>query len=166
MLVVISDTHTDALDLPDRVASAVEAADTVVHAGDVTGQETFEALAAKTDRLVAVHGNRDVPALCDQLPETRVFEYADRRIAVAHGHHHDEQSLGLFGRAEEAAVVVFGHSHRPTLLDTDDVVLLNPGSPTQPSGHRSAYAMVRSNGSDLTVQLLAIDGTLLEKTRI
>jgi len=166
MLVVISDTHTDALDLPDRVARAVSAADAVVHAGDFTSRATFEDLEAKTDRLEAVHGNRDAASLSDRLPETRVLEYANRRIAVAHGHNHDEQALGLFGRAEEAAVVVFGHSHRPTLRETDHCVFLNPGSPTQPRGHRRAFGTIQADGAGLAVRLLATDGTLLEEIRV
>ena len=147
MIVVISDTHGRSDHrLVDRTAEAVREADLVVHAGDFTTQAVFEAFERESTTLRAVYGNNDAPELEDRLPATRVIDLAevglgsDIRIALCHGHEHDPTSLSLFGRQEDADIVVSGHSHRPAVTRAGDLLLLNPGSHADPRWNRPAHA--------------------------
>ncbi|MEF8855624.1 MAG: YfcE family phosphodiesterase, partial [Haloarculaceae archaeon] len=137
MLAVIADTHgTDDPRLAGRAAEAVEAAEAVLHAGDFTTQAVYDAfeLAAEPGSLHAVAGNRDDPALRQQLPATATVEALDRRFVLAHGHEHDRTALSLLARQEEADCVIVGHSHRYGIADLGEVTLVNPGSHADPRG--------------------------------
>jgi uncharacterized protein len=101
----------------------------VIHAGDVTEPAFLERLRNRARNVVAVHGNNDLTLT--QLPERVVVELGGVRIAVIH------DSGAARGRRERlrarfpgARVVVYGHSHIPVVDDDRDLLLLNPGSPT------------------------------------
>jgi putative phosphoesterase len=60
-------------------------------------------------------------------------------------------------RFPEARVVVFGHSHIPSLEDEDGLLLFNPGSPTdrrrQPD---HTFALLRAEGDEVAAEILAL----------
>jgi len=130
---VLADTHLRrGIDgLSARARQLIEAADVVLHAGDVTSRSTLDSL-AEVAPLHAVLGNNDVE-LVGLLPVARVVELADVRVAMIH------DSGPRAGRAARlrrqfptADVVVFGHSHIPWNEEgLDGQLLFNPGSPTQ-----------------------------------
>jgi putative phosphoesterase len=133
-LVMLADTHVPrrARDLPAEVWAAVDAADVVLHAGDWVDVPLLDALQARAQRLVAVWGNNDGPALRARLPEVARAELGGVRFAVVH---ETGPAAGRERRCAEAYpdtdVLVFGHSHIP--WDTTapgGLRLLNPGSPT------------------------------------
>ncbi len=74
-----------------------------------------------------------------QLPLTRRFEWHATQLLLAHStpggddmYIYPDSSLPLLRRviadANEADVIVLGHTHRPMWLELDGVTLLNPGS--------------------------------------
>jgi putative phosphoesterase len=163
VIAVVSDTHRrDGHGLAGRTLEAVREARAVVHAGDFTAPATFEAFRDVADRLEAVHGNRDDGELRERLPARRTVDREGIRIALVHGHEHGKTSLSLLGRAEEADVVVFGHSHRPELRDTGDRLLLNPGSHADPRGNPAAHAELTATGEGVLARLLTSDGTEID----
>jgi putative phosphoesterase len=115
---VISDTH--GLLRPGALA-ALRGSDHIVHAGDIGGPAILAALAAIAP-VTAVRGNNDRDAWADDLPETAVVDLAGTRVLVIH----DVSTLAA--ATDGAAVVVSGHSHRPSLSHRDGVLYLNPGS--------------------------------------
>jgi putative phosphoesterase len=133
-LLLTTDTHVPrrARALPAELLNAIDAADVVLHAGDWVDEATLDLLAARSRRLVAVHGNNDGPALRARLPEVARAEVAGVRFAVVH------ETGGARGREErcerlfpDTDVLVFGHSHIPWDTTTaGGLRLLNPGSPT------------------------------------
>ena len=141
-LLIIADTHLPkrARDLPAEVWRAVDEADVVIHAGDWVDVATLDGLEARADRLVAVFGNNDGPALRARLPEVARETLGGVRFAVVH---ETGPATGREARCAEryagVDVLVFGHSHIPwdTTAPTG-LRLLNPGSPTdwrrQPHG--------------------------------
>lgn len=133
-LLLMADTHVPhrARDLPEQLWRAVAEADVVVHAGDWVSVQLLDTLLARANRLIAVVGNNDGPALSAKLPEIAAAELDGVRLAVVH------ETGPARGREERCAtrfpdtdVLVFGHSHIPwdTVAPTG-LRLLNPGSPT------------------------------------
>ncbi len=117
---VIADTH--GLMRPEAIA-ALAGSDCIVHAGDVGSPEVLDALA----RLAAVHairGNNDSGRWARALPDERVVEVGGARIYVIHA----IQELAVDPLACGFAVVIAGHSHRPSIERRDGVLYVNPGS--------------------------------------
>ncbi len=132
-VLVLADTHVrdGGGTLDDRVLSAAAEADLVLHAGDVTGSELLERLADLAP-VHAVLGNNDVD-LIGTLPDRLELDLDGVAVAMVHD---SGASAGRPGRLRrwfpEADLVVFGHSHLPENVTTDDGTrLFNPGSPTQ-----------------------------------
>lgn len=131
--VVLADTHLRAdLDpLPQEVWAAVDAADVVLHAGDVVTGDLLAALAERAP-LHAVLGNND-HTLVGRLPDRLEVELGGVRVAMVH------DSGARAGRERrmrrwfpDAQLVVFGHSHEPVDADgLDGQRLFNPGSAVQ-----------------------------------
>jgi putative phosphoesterase len=150
MLVVCSDTHgTDDPGLAGRTREVLTAADLVIHAGDLTTPAVLDGFRRAADRLVAVHGNADDPAVRDRLPSAATTTYAGVRIAVTHTERGGGTALSLFGRHRGASLVVSGHTHRPS-VDTPETgpTLLNPGSHADPRGNRPGHAELWTPGGD------------------
>ncbi|MCS1351477.1 metallophosphoesterase [Mechercharimyces sp. CAU 1602] len=137
-ILVVSDSHGNQQLLSEVVGR--EACDEVIHCGDFCTDEN----ALPAVNLTAVRGNCD----WELVPEERtVVIDEEMRILVTHGHrYHVERSLLMLRyRAQEMGVhiVCFGHTHRPLCMLNSDLLLLNPGSLTQPRGVRyPSYAIV------------------------
>src|SRR5258708_39899656 len=117
---VISDTH--GLLRPEAV-EALRGSDLILHAGDVGAPETLAAL-AKIAPVTAVRGNVDTASWARVLPETEIIE-AGVSIYILH----DRGQLDLKPEAAGFRVVVYGHSHRPKIIEEKNGVLyFNPGS--------------------------------------
>jgi len=171
MIVVISDTHrTAGHGLSESVLTAVREATAVVHAGDFTTPAVLEAVSEEAARVVAVHGNADVPELQDRLPAQRVVTLDGLRLALVHGHEHSTTARSLLGREAAADVVVSGHTHRPAVANGREIVLLNPGSHADPRGAPATYATLDASNLDpadgVPGAIRTVDGSVYERFRI
>jgi putative phosphoesterase len=141
-LVLTTDTHLPkrARDLPAPLWAAIDEADVVLHAGDWVDEATLDAIAARSSRLIACHGNNDGPGLRARLPEIAYATLAGLRVAVLHD---SGPSTGrtdrMAARFPDVDLLVFGHSHIPwDTTAASGLRLLNPGSPTD--RRRQPYA--------------------------
>src|SRR6202007_1750502 len=116
---LISDTH--GLLRPEALR-ALKGSDLIIHAGDVGDPKILEEL-GRLAPLVAVRGNIDTGA-CADLPETAVAQAGPALIYVLH----DVKALVLKPAAAVFAMVVTGHSHKPSREERDGVIYVNPGS--------------------------------------
>lgn len=119
MIGLISDTH--GLLRPEALR-ALEGSELIIHAGDVGAPKILEEL-RRLAPLVAVRGNIDTRA-CADLPETAVAEAGSVLMYVLH----DLKALDLKPAAAGFAMVVSGHSHKPSRAERDGVIYVNPGS--------------------------------------
>lgn len=139
MLVVVSDTHgRESPRLEGRTERAVDEADLVIHAGDFMTETVLDAFETRCD-LRGVYGNNDTEGVCGRLSAERIVEWEGLRIVVVHGHEHREMERSMLGRQSNADLVVFGHSHKPEVVD-GVVPMLNPGSYADPRWNRPAHA--------------------------
>lgn len=168
MLVALGDTHGERSHrLEGQTLTAVREADHVCHTGDFTTERVYEAIAEEAGReqggtpLSAVAGNSDEPTLATRLPETVTVEYGGYTIVVVHGHDHDDTSLSLLARQEDADIVIAGHTHRPAIERTPHCLLVNPGSHADPRGNRPAHAELTRRETGAIVKLRTPDGDLI-----
>jgi putative phosphoesterase len=130
-------------------------ADLILHAGDLIEIPFLYELSVYGP-VRAVRGNVDPPEL--DLPETLEFDFGGARIAMIHDSGRKEgRRKRLKRRFPKARVIVFGHSHIPFLEDEEELLLLNPGSPTdrrrQP---RHTFALLYAEGGDVQAKILAL----------
>lgn len=97
--------------------------DHIVHAGDICNAAVLGALAAIAP-LTAVRGNNDRDAWAEGLSETEDLRIGEIRLYAIH----DLAQLAIDPAAYGIHVVVSGHSHKPTLLERNGVLYINPGS--------------------------------------
>lgn len=131
---VISDTHGSFRHL-DEAVQALGPVDWLLHAGDHLKDvpRVAEALGLPEERVRGVVGNCCYP---QQEPAECQVEIGGVKFLVVHGHKHGVKSgvERIHWAAQEAGarVAVFGHSHVSVCVDWGGVLLLNPGSLSQP----------------------------------
>jgi len=166
MLVALADTHrTRRPQLTDHLCEALERAEVVLHAGDITTPavlDTFESFGG----LRAVYGNSDEPELRERLHETSTVEWAGTRFVLAHGHRRGSTSLSMLAQQERGDVVVVGHTHRPSVGECGEMAVVNPGSHTEPRGHRATYAAFERAEGGVTGQCRTVDGRTLDTVEL
>ena len=141
-VLLVSDTHGRNLNLEDVLD--IETPDFLCHMGDLEGSEDYIRLITKCP-LAMVSGNNDF--WTDLNPEV-TFELQGFRIFMTHGHyyyvHAGNEQLKSAGRRNKADIVLFGHTHRPTLEFDKDIIVANPGSLTYPrqEKRRASYMVL------------------------
>jgi hypothetical protein len=117
---LISDTH--GLLRPEAVR-ALSGVEQIIHAGDVGGPEVIDGLRSIAP-VQAVRGNNDRDAWGHALPLRLSLDVAGVRILVLHDVNELDGSAGI----GEHQVLVSGHSHKPSVMERDGILFVNPGS--------------------------------------
>lgn len=129
-LLLVSDTHGRQKALEQ--ALSLEKPDFLCHMGDVERAED-EIRAIANCPLAMISGNNDF--YTDLSPEV-LFELEGFRIFMTHGHYYylygGTDRLMTAGRKKGAYIVLYGHTHCPSLEIKQDIILANPGSLTYP----------------------------------
>jgi putative phosphoesterase len=119
---VVSDTH--GLLRPELLTSLAAAnVEHILHAGDV-GDPAILTQLATIAPLNAIHGNIDTHGPTSLLPATELLELAGTLIYLVHA----SEDLDISPKAAGVSVVIYGHSHKPSIEHRDGVLYLNPGS--------------------------------------
>ena len=131
-IIALSDTHLRG-PLPAELLDIVRSADIVIHAGDFNTFAAYESLKGACKRLIAVYGNSDAEAIREELPENATFEIEGVKFGLVHSGKHvtDVTNMRYLALEMGVGVLIFGHLHRP-IIDRSDILLVCPGSPTQP----------------------------------
>lgn len=150
-LVAVSDTHGDHQILEDILTQQPDA-DAFFYAGD----SEFAASDAIFDHYLAVRGNMDF----DQgFPLTRTIAVSGLTVFLTHGHRLlVGTTLKLLIESAEKAhaqVAIFGHTHQLGVEMHQGILVLNPGSISQPRGEFAAlggtYAVIEASAAQFTV---------------
>jgi len=168
-LLVLSDTHGNRPFLEAVLRWARnDTFDAAFFLGD--GIEDLRRAAALTGfscEWKIVRGNNDFAV---SVPEADVVDCGGHRFFLCHGHryalYNGNDRLIAAARKAEADVVLFGHTHVPSLENAPGVLLINPGSIGRPrSSIGSTFAVIDCPpGKPLDVRFWHIDppGTVLE----
>jgi putative phosphoesterase len=117
---VISDTHSL---LRQELLPALAGVNHILHAGDIGDPNILTEL-RRIAPTTAIRGNIDTSGPCSHLPATEAIELADCLIYMLHS----IDDLDLHPQAAGIRVVIYGHSHQPSIDHRDGVLYLNPGS--------------------------------------
>jgi putative phosphoesterase len=117
---LISDTH--GLLRPEAIAF-LQGCDHIIHGGDVHKPSVLEELVLIAP-VTTVRGNNDKGAWASDLPETELVQLGGKLIYVIH----DISQIDIDPGAAQVDVVVYGHSHKPSIEVREEVIYINPGS--------------------------------------
>ncbi|MFX1384777.1 MAG: metallophosphoesterase family protein [Promethearchaeota archaeon] len=129
---IISDTHitrnynkSKISLLINQLKHVFKDVDKIIHAGDIC-EEFFLNELKEIAPVYAVKGNLDNIRGLNAFIDFKVGQY---KIGVIHNLPSD---LENFVKDNELNILIFGHTHQPLIKGMEKVLLLNPGSPTEP----------------------------------
>ena len=132
---VISDTHIPerAEKIPDIVFEKFKDMDMILHAGDLVSPDVLTQL-EKVAPIRCVLGNMDSYYGLG-LPKNDIITVFGYRIGLNHGEVYprgDTLQLKYIAMELDVDILITGHTHWAFIKEVDNILLLNPGSPTVP----------------------------------
>ncbi|HDN01927.1 MAG TPA: YfcE family phosphodiesterase [Candidatus Bathyarchaeota archaeon] len=160
-IVAISDTHIPdrAKSLPEQCMVYLKDADFIFHAGDITSPRFLESL-REYGKVYAVRGNMDPPEL-SKLPEFLIVSIGSVKIGMVHRVSSlggKQYALNLMDK-NDIDLLIYGHTHRPSLYRRKGFTLLNPGSPTIPIPPfiiKPSIAIVTIRSRETTIKMVKL----------
>jgi hypothetical protein len=130
-ILIISDTHRKN-DNYLKILETIGKLDMVIHLGDVEGSEYIIQEAAGCP-VEFVAGNND---FFSDLPSEKTLQIGKYHVMITHGHRYyigmGNEMLKKEAIANGADIVMYGHTHRPVIDISRDIIALNPGSLSYP----------------------------------
>jgi uncharacterized protein len=133
-IVVLSDTHLPRRKkgLPTRLLDELMNVELIIHAGDWHSVDVYHQLQIY-GRVEGVHGNVDDENIMGLLPAKKIVEAGGFRFGITHGHGKgkttEKRAIAAF-EGETVDCIIFGHSHIPVKRYEGELLIFNPGSPT------------------------------------
>ncbi len=130
-ILIISDTHRKNENYL-KLVETLGILDMVIHLGDVEGSE-YTIQEAVNCPVEMVAGNND---FFSDLPSEKIFRIGKYNVMITHGHRYyigiGSEMLKREAVAEGADIVMYGHTHRPVIDISKDIIAINPGSLSYP----------------------------------
>ena len=117
---VISDTH--GLVRPEAMA-ALKGVELIIHGGDIGKAEVLQSLSLIAP-VCAIRGNNDRDGWAKKLPDVLTLQINGINFYVIHNVNELESDPSAAG----IHAVISGHSHKPSVIERDGVLFINPGS--------------------------------------
>ena len=172
---VISDTHGVLKSWHDVSKGVFSEADLVIHAGDIfyhgtknplpEGYDTIALAQAINDYprpLIICKGNCDseVDQLVVDIPIQSpylVCQFDGLKLLVHHGHLLTEAEVERLVSRWDFGICISGHTHIPRLEQKENVLFLNPGSPSLPKGDGTpTVALIETSEGEGKTQKVSI----------
>lgn len=125
-IIIVSDSHGSTKNI-SRAISENPDAEMIFHAGD--GALDMNDILPKGMTLYRVRGNcdGDIP-----LEDEEIIEIGKIKVLLTHGHKYRVSYFRepILQRAKEldCAVVVYGHTHKAVVENTENILFVNPGT--------------------------------------
>ena len=130
-IIVLSDTHGYINNVVDKMMT-MDKPDLIIHLGDNArdGEKVSQELGIES---IVVKGNCDLDSIYN---EDELIEIKGKKIFLTHGHRYDVNGglnrIYYKGLEIGADIILFGHTHIPINIKEDNLIIMNPGSPTNP----------------------------------
>ena len=130
-ILIVSDTHRKNENYM-KVLQKTGSLDLVIHLGDIEGSEyTIQEAAGCPVEMVA--GNND---FFSNLPSEKTLQIGKYHVMITHGHRYyigmGNEMLKQEAVAQGADIVMYGHTHRPVIDISKNIIAINPGSLSYP----------------------------------
>ena len=130
-ILIISDTHRKNENYL-KIVEELGALDMVIHLGDVEGSE-YTIAEAVSCPVEMVAGNND---FFSDLPSEKILQIGKYKVMITHGHRYyigmGNEMLKREAIVEGVDIVMYGHTHRPVIDISKNIIALNPGSLSYP----------------------------------
>lgn len=146
-ILIVSDTHRK----NENYMKALEEAgkvDMVIHLGDIEGSEYLIQEAAGCP-VEMVSGNND---FFSDLPSEKTLQIGKYCVMITHGHRYyismGNEMLKKEAVANGADIVMYGHTHKPVIDRSRNVIAINPGSLSYPrqENRKPSYIIMELDG--------------------
>jgi len=156
---VISDTHIPerAKKIPEIVFKTFEDMDMILHAGDLVSLDVLKQLEELAPTR-CVLGNMDKYYGLN-LPKDDIITVFGHRIGLNHGEVYprgDTLQLKYIALELDVDILITGHTHWAFIKEFDDIILLNPGSPTVPRMSDPSVMILDINENDIESRVVQI----------
>lgn len=157
-ILVVSDTHGSPDNL--RTAIEIEKPDRIYHLGDGQGVEDKLWMMSEAP-AECVCGNCDWGG---NLPNEVVLEVGNHVILLTHGHYYGVgytyEKIAAAAKSKGCDIVLYGHTHVPTIDHFQGLVIANPGSisfPRQNSREHTYMTILVDNSGELQMDLHSLE---------
>ena len=160
---LISDTHVpDAAEaIPPQVIKAFKGVDLILHAGDIFVTSVLDELQTIAP-VLAARGDDDYGVQDERVREVHKLDLEGLSLYLTHSSQY--WAMSLIEQPEKhnldkaPDIVVFGHTHRDTVMNVKSSLLVNPGSPTFPGYRRELGTIgildIRPGNADVDIRQL------------
>lgn len=163
-IAIISDTHIHKHPgkIVDIINNYMRGVDMIIHAGDYTDIGVVNIL-KKYNNFIGVWGNNDNQPIRAILKEKEIVTVEGYNIGICHGHNGSgrntmEVAYNTF-KNDKVDIIVFGHSHQPSIVTKNKTLMLNPGSLTYRHKERwHSYIILEIEKSSVNASLKFITG--------
>lgn len=146
-ILVVSDSHGNNDNLKKAISNfgpKGKDLEMLIHLGDM--QCPLDNIKALVDCPVkAVRGNCDFSS---EVPGTDLVMIGGEKAMITHGHRYhckyNTELMEEIARENGATIVMFGHTHEPMVEGHGGIMVVNPGSISEPrqAGHRPTYLVI------------------------
>ena len=160
---VISDTHIPerAEKIPELVFEAFKGVELILHAGDIVSMDVIKDL-ENLAPTKCVQGNMDrMYGL--KIPKREILKIDGIKIGLDHGEVYprgDTLQLKYIGMEMGVDVLITGHTHTSFIKEVDEMLLLNPGSPTVPRMSDPSVMLLEVDEKGLDARIIKIGDSM------
>ncbi len=156
-IAVVSDTHT----FIDKAVSAIKKLkdiDLIIHLGDYVS-DARRIKEQLNIEMICVRGNGDQSDA--DVEEDKLIEIENKKIFLTHGHNYGVYStvnqIFFKGKQLNADVVLYGHTHIALMVEHEDILILNPGSPEEPrSGTKGSIGLLEVKNGCIKSEIIQV----------
>lgn len=177
---LIADTHMPGSikELWAGVYKIFDGVEGILHAGDLHTLDLVDQLSKIAPTWVA-RGNGDRGLIDDRLRDSWLLEFNGLSVGMVHHfptleNKSEEIVMGKIAKLFPEStpdMIVYGHTHKESIHQLNDILLVNPGSPTLPRNQSLrpgtvGVMEVRASHTEISIYQLSAEGMASEATSI
>ncbi len=157
-ILVFSDSHGQTSQMM-KIIKNFPTLDGIIHLGDLNRDITELEDTFFDIPIYGVQGNNDHTGL---YPNEKMLTIDEKKIFITHGHYYlrelDPEPLKSVPSAEEADLILYGHTHLAFEEKFDNKILANPGSISKPRTGAPSYGVIEIEDGVLRYCNISVPG--------
>lgn len=132
-LLIISDTHGNNINVIKVIKTIGSKINSIIHLGDYDEDIKIISNEVPNIPIHCVAGNCDFNSL---TPKEQILTFNGTKILISHGHKYNVKwgydKIFYTAQEREVQAILFGHTHIATIEYRKSILLMNPGSISEP----------------------------------